>query len=239
MPLAWLYAQVDPVVAGLVAVLYVFATLVHPLWTFWRIRSGAPVLRHRHWFVASHLVAIFVLITVVPGVDLEHLGLGWQPGRGWPAALGIVAGVVAVIGVVTAWMHRIHKADGQYADHPPADLNGITETFVICARDALLFVAVPLFVAVAAFDVPLAWAVVATMIGYGLHHLWMGVVVGVVWTGFTGVLLIVYLLSGHVVLPTVVLVAAAVIPNYAWPRAPAEPPPTPALTMIEPPAPLR
>jgi hypothetical protein len=239
MPLAWLYTQVDPVIAGLVAVLYVFAVLVHPLWTVSRIRRGAPILRHRHWFVASHLVGIFVLITVMPGVDLDHLGLGWQPGRGWPAALGIVVGFVAVIGVVTAWMHRIHKADGRYADDPPADFNAITETVVICARDALLFVAVPLFVAVGAFDVPLAWAAVATMLGYGVHHLWMGVAAVVAWTGFTGLLVIVYLLSGHVVLPTIALVAAAVIPDYAWPRTPAAPPPTPALTMIEPPAPLR
>jgi hypothetical protein len=239
MPLDWLYAQVHPAVAGLLAVLYAVAAFVHPLWTRWRIRRGAPVFRYRQWSVAGHLVAILLLVTMVPGVDAVNLGLGWSGGRGWPAALGITAAFVTIVVAATARVYGIRKAGGSYVDDPLPDLPEIADKVVGSSRDALLFVAVPLFIAVGAFDLPLAWTVVAAMLGYGFHHLSMGPVAVVSWTGYAGVALVVYLLSGHVALPTVVIVAAALIRDYAWPRAPAEPPPVPALTVIEPPMPLR
>jgi hypothetical protein len=239
MPLAWLYPQVDVAVAGLMAVVYIVSAVVHPLWTVRRIRRGLPVFRYRHWFVTSHIVAVMVLVTVVPGVDAGNLGLGWQSGRGWPAALGIVAGFVAIVIVATARMYGIRQDEGRYVDGPLPDPQGIVEKVVDCSRDALLFVVVPLFLAVGVFDLPVAWAVVGAMLGYGFHHLSMGLVAVVSWTGYAGVALIVYLLSGHVALPAAVIVAAALIPEYAWPRVPAEPPPVPVLTVVEPPMPLR
>jgi hypothetical protein len=239
MPLAWLYPQVDLVVAGLMAIAYAVAAIIHPLWTVRRIRRGEPVFRHRHWFVAAHLVAILALVTVVPGVYPTNLGLGWPVGRSPAAALGIAAGFVAVVTLATAWMYSTRKADGLCVDDPPPDLAVIAEKVVGSSRDALLFVAVPLLLAVAVFDVPLAWAVIGAMVGYGFHHLPMGAAAVLAWSGHAGVALVVYLLAGHVALPAIVIAAAAVIPDYAWPRAPAEPAPTPVLTVIEPPMPLR
>ena len=239
MPLAWLYAQVHPAVAGLMATVYAVAVVVHPLWTVGRIRRGAPVFRYRPWFVASHLVAVLVLVLAVPGVKVDNLGMGWPAGRSLAAAVGIVAGFVAIAAVWAHGTYRNRKAEGRYVVAPLPDMEQIAEVVVGSARDALLFVAVPLFVGVGVFELPLAWTMIVAVLGYGFHHLPMGPVAVVSWTGYAGLALIVYLLSGHVALPTVVIVTAALIPQYAWPRTPAGPPPVPPLTMIEPPMPLR
>jgi hypothetical protein len=209
------------------------------LWTVWRIRRGLPVFRHRHWFVAAHLVAILALVTVVPGVYPVNLGLGWPAGRAPVAALGVAAGFVAVLGLATAWMYSTRKDDGLYVEDPPPDPAVIAEKVVGCSRDALLFVAVPLLLAVGVFGIPLAWAVIGATVGYGIHHLPMGVAAVLAWTAYAGVAIVVYLLAGHVALPAIVIAAAAVLPDYAWPRAPAEPAPTPVLTVVEPLMPLR
>jgi hypothetical protein len=110
---------------------------------------------------------------------------------------------------------------------------------LVCARDTLLFVAVPMFVGVGAFDLPSVWVAVAAMLGYGFRHLPAGPRAVFAWTGITGIALLAYVLSGHVVLPAVIIGAAAVIPDYTRPRGSAAPRPVPLLTVVEPMMPLR
>ena len=240
MPLGWLSAQVDPVVTGLLVALYAVATVVHPLWTVSRIRRGAPVFRYRPWFMLMHLVLFMLLVTVVPGIGLANLGLGWPAGVDWPAGVGFVA-VFVVVFIAGSYRHYgLRQAAGSYLDEPRPDLPDIAEKAIGSSRDALLFIAMPLFLGRGVFELPLTWVVIGVMAGYGFHHLGSGPVDVVLWTGVAGVAQFVYLLSGHVALPAAVIFATALIPDYSWPRSrpPAEPV-VPPLTMIEPPAPLR
>jgi hypothetical protein len=239
MPVAWLYSQVDLAVAGLIAVLYLVSAIVYPLWRIWRIRCGATVDRYRSWFVAAHVVAVLALVTVVPGVEADSLGLGWRSGHNWPAALGLTALFLAVLLARAVYVYRTNKAEGRYLDQPMPDLPELAERVMACARDTLLFVAVPMFVGVGAFDLPLLWVAVAAMLGYGFRQLPAGPRAAFVWTGITGVALLVYLRSGHVVLPALIMVATAIVPEYTWPRGPTAPPPAPLLTVVEPMMPLR
>ena len=236
--MGWVYPQVDPVVAGLMAAVYAAAALVRPLWTTMRIRRGAPVDAYRHWFVAAHLVGILLLVALVPGIDAGTLGLSWQSGGDWPAALVGTALCIAIAVMATSWAYSARKAKGRYLDAPLPDLTEITEKVVVGSRDALLFVAVPMLLAIGVFDLPATWAVVGAALMYGFHHLSTGPV-AVSRAAAGGAALAVYLLCGHVALPALVLIAAALVPEYGWPRPPAEPPPAAALTVIEPPAPLR
>jgi hypothetical protein len=217
---------------------YAAAVVVHPLWTVWLVRRGAPVNRYRHWFVAAHLGGVLLLVTVVPGIAAADLGLSWRSGGDWPAALVGAALYVAVVVMATAWAYSVRKTNGRYADAPLPDLTEITERLVVCSRDALLFVAVPMLLAVGVFGLPPAWAVVGAVLGYGLHHLSTGLL-AVPRAVAAGAALGLYLLSGHVVLPALVLITATVVPEYGWPRTPPEPPPVSALTVVEPPMPLR
>jgi hypothetical protein len=54
------------------------------------------------------------------------------------------------------------------------DLTEITEKVVVGSRDALLFVAVPMLLAIGVFDLPATWAVVGAALMYGFHHLSTG-----------------------------------------------------------------
>lgn len=236
--MAWSYPHVDPVLAGLMAAVYVAAVVVHPLWTIWLTRRGAPVNRYRHWFVAAHLVGVLGLVTVVPGIDAGDLGLSWRSGGDWPVALVGTAAYIAIAVMATAWAYSARKAKGRYVDVPLPDLTEITERLVVCSRDALLFVAVPVLLAVGVFDLPPTWAVVGAALGYGFHHLSPGrLAVPRAAAAFAA--LAVYLQCGHVALPALLLVTVTLAPDYGWPRTPPEPPPVAALTVVEPPMPLR
>jgi hypothetical protein len=234
----WVYTQVDPVVAGLMATVYAAAAVVRPLWTTIRIGRGAPVDPYRHWFVAAHLVGVLLLVAVVPGIDAGNLGLSWQSGGDWPAALVGTALYVAVAVMATSWAYSVRKAKGRYVDAPLPDLTEITEKVVVGSRDALLFVAVPMLLAVGVFDLPPRWAVVGAALLYGFHHLSTGRR-AVPRTAAAVAALIVYLLCGHIALPALILVTVTLLPEYGWPRTPPEPPPVAALTVVEPPMPLR